>query len=219
MKLSLIAGALFCGLAPAIVHAQDPLGSTRNGPIREGSQTAATIFDLYGSDLYGSMYLHPTPFGSPAAAPHSNAYAPGPAPTRSILRGAGPAQEVSDDEQSDADRPRRLAAASLFGLSAENGRVQWPLGLRLLPPGEPTAVRDQLEVVLFLVATQSTDGAVNPTFIQLGVEAASDLRQWLRRRQWVMPENTYAEATRFLNRAERGLILIRASETRYRASR
>jgi hypothetical protein len=102
----------------------------------------------------------------------------------------------------------------LFGLPAENGRLQWPLGLRILPPGNETnALREQLEVVLYFVATQAADGQVNREFIDFGIQAVRDLRQLLKPRQGTMAAFTYAEARRFLDRAERGLTKIKKSKT------
>jgi hypothetical protein len=111
------------------------------------------------------------------------------------------------------DGTPRLAAATLFGLPAENGRVQWPFGLEsLTPSGETKALRDQLEVVLYFVATQAAEGRVNRVFIDFGLQDVRDLRQLLRRSKGAMHPNTYAEAMRFLDRAERGLTRIKTME-------
>ena len=112
------------------------------------------------------------------------------------------------------DSTPRLAAATLFGLPAENGRVQWPFGLESLTPSEEAkALRDQLELVLYIVATQAAEGKVNRVFIDFGLQAVGDLRQLLRRSQGATHPDTYAEATRFLDRAERGLITIKRMGT------
>ena len=68
------------------------------------------------------------------------------------------AQDSMGDGRSGTGQTAPIAAATLFGLPAENGRVQWPLGLRILPPGNETkALRDQLELVLYFVATQAAE--------------------------------------------------------------
>ena len=108
------------------------------------------------------------------------------------------------------DSTPRLAAATLFGLPAENGRVQWPFGLESLsPPDETKALRDQLELVLYFAATQAAEGKVNRVFIDFGLQDVRHLRQLLRRSEGAMHPNTYAEAMRFLDRAERGLTRIK----------
>ncbi|HZY87066.1 MAG TPA: hypothetical protein VFE78_19680 [Gemmataceae bacterium] len=114
----------------------------------------------------------------------------------------------------DQDTTPRLAAATLFGLPAEKGRVRWPFGLESLsPPDETKALRDQLELVLYFVATQAAEGKVNRVFIDFGLQDVRDLRQLLRRGEATMHANTYADATRFLDRAERGLTRIRMMGT------
>jgi len=108
----------------------------------------------------------------------------------------------------------RLAAATLFGLPARDGRVQWPLGLRILAPAnEAQVLRDQLEVDLYFVATQDDEGKVNQVFIAIGLQTTRDLRQLLRRRHESMAAATYTDAMRFLDRAERGLTQMNAIAT------
>jgi hypothetical protein len=113
----------------------------------------------------------------------------------------------------DQDRAPRLAAATLFGLPAEDGRVRWPFGLESLTPSDETqALRDQLELVLYFVATQAAEGKVNRVLIDFGLQDVRDLRQLLKQGEGAMHPNTYAEATRFLDRAERGLTRIKMIE-------
>jgi hypothetical protein len=116
--------------------------------------------------------------------------------------------------QSGTNQTSSIAAATLFGLPAKNGRVEWPLGLRILAPAEETkALREQLEVVLYFVATQAAEGQVNRAFIDFGLQAVRDLRQRLKPRQGAMAAFTYTEASRFLDRAEGGLAKIKKLET------
>jgi hypothetical protein len=116
--------------------------------------------------------------------------------------------------QSETNQTARIAAASLFGLPAKDGRVQWPLGLRILPPAEETkALREQLEMVLYFVATQAAEGQVNRAFIDFGLQAVRDLRQRLKPRRGAMAAFTYTEASRFLDRAESGLAKVKKIET------
>ena len=123
------------------------------------------------------------------------------------------AQDITEYGQPGTGQTAPIAAATLFGLPAENGRVQWPLGLRILPTDETKALREQLELVLYVVATQAAEGKVNLVFIDFGLQAVRDLRQLLRPRESTMHAVTYAEAVRFLDRAERGLTKMRMIET------
>jgi len=112
------------------------------------------------------------------------------------------------------DTSAPIASATLFGLPSENGRLQWPLGLRFLPPDRQTKpLREQLEFVLYFVATQAAEGKVNHVFIDFGLETVRDLRRLLRPRKGIMLEFNYTEAMRFLDRAERGLTKIKKIET------
>jgi hypothetical protein len=118
--------------------------------------------------------------------------------------------EVAPVSAQAPDRAPRLAAATLFGLPADNGRVQWPFGLESLTPSEEAkALRDQLELVLYFVATQAAEGKVNRVFIDFGLQAVRDLRKLLRQGEGTMHASTYREAMQFLDRAERGLTRIK----------
>jgi hypothetical protein len=119
------------------------------------------------------------------------------------------AQDLMGYGQSGTGQSPPIAAAALFGLPAENGRVQWPLGLRILPTDETKTLREQLGVVLYFVATQAAEGKVNRVFIGFGLDAVRDLRRLLRPRESTVHAVTYAETVRFLDRAERGLTKIK----------
>jgi hypothetical protein len=123
------------------------------------------------------------------------------------------AQDPTGYGQTGTDQPAPIAAPTLFGLPAENGRVQWPLGLRILPTDEAKPLREQLELVLYFVATQAAEGRVNRAFIDFGLEAVRDLRQLLKTRESTMSALRYTEAMRFLDRAERGFNKLRMIET------
>jgi hypothetical protein len=126
---------------------------------------------------------------------------------------SAPAQDRAPRGAPAPDSTPRLAAATLFGLPAENGRVRWPFGLESLsPPDETKALRDQLELVLYFVATQAAESRVNRVFIDFGLQDVRDLRQLLRRSEGAMHPNTYAEATRFQDRAKRGFTRIKTME-------
>jgi hypothetical protein len=125
--------------------------------------------------------------------------------TQGRMAPAGPAQAQ--------DRGPRLTAATLFGLPAENGRVRWPFGLESLTPSdEAQAMRDQVELVLNVVAEQAQEGKVNRVLIDFGLGAVRDLREHLDQDKGTMHPKTYAEAARFLDRAERGLTRLKTAE-------
>jgi hypothetical protein len=162
----------------------------------------------------GSSHLmNPYMSGNPYR--YGNSYALGSSPMNSGTSGefvgyGGQGYGGTEYGQPGASRTGRLAPATLFGLPSEDGRVQWPLGLRVLGPADETkALREQLEAVLYFVATQAAEGRVNPTFINFGLRAVRELRRLLRPREGTIATFTCTEAMRFLNRAERGLIQIK----------
>jgi hypothetical protein len=218
----LIAGALALGIAPVSVQAQGMVGSMRMGRVgqpRPPAAAASTYTSPYAMNPYtmGSYVMSPYLSGNPYTYGHS--YAPGPSPTTPGTSGAGAGYGGQGYGEAGHGQPGTgqtapIAAATLFGLPAENGRVQWPLGLRILQPAEETkALREQLELVLYSVATQAAEGRANRTFVDLGLQAVRDLRQLLRPREGTMVAFTYTEATRFLDRTERGLTKVKMMET------
>jgi hypothetical protein len=133
--------------------------------------------------------------------------------TFGMAPGAVQAQDPTGYGQTGTDQPAPIAAPTLFGLPAEDGRVQWPLGLRILPTDEAKPLREQLELVLYFVATQAAEGRVNRVLIDFGLESVRDLRRLLRTRESTMSALRYTEAMRFLERAERGLTKLKMIET------
>jgi hypothetical protein len=135
-----------------------------------------------------------------------------PVPARAQYRGAPAASPQAQGSSHRLVTPR-LAGAALFGLPTEYGRVRWPFGLESLTPSdEAQALRDRVELVLDVVAEQAAEGQVNRVLIDFGAGAVRDLRQLLKDGERSMHPKTYAEAARFLDRAERGLTRLKAGE-------
>jgi hypothetical protein len=208
----LIAGAVTFGIAPASVQAQNMMGSMH---FRRFNPPRATFTNqrMMNSYMMNSYMMSPYmmgpymmgPYMSGNSSMYGNSY--GSSPMNSGAQGA------RGNGQPEADQAAPIAPATLFGLPAEHGRVQWPLGLRLLPSNETQPLRDQLELSLYFVATQAAEGQVNRVFIDYGLQAVRDVRQLLRPRQGAMADATYTEAMRFLERAERGLTKMKTIET------
>jgi len=136
-----------------------------------------------------------------------------PAPARAQYTGQPAAPAQGQDSAARLETPR-LAGAALFGLPTKDGRVQWPFGLESLTPSEESkALRNQLELVLDIVAAQAAEGQTNRVLIGFGLGSVRDLRQLLKESAGGMHPKTYAEASRFLDRAERGLTRLKAADT------
>jgi hypothetical protein len=97
------------------------------------------------------------------------------------------------------------------GVPNRNGRVDWPLGLRLLRVDEQ---RQQLEAQLHLAAEQVTGGGVNPQLLDEIRASVEDLRQLLladKEQRFSMPLATYEEAERFLGKLKKTPQILAAS--------
>jgi tetratricopeptide (TPR) repeat protein len=81
--------------------------------------------------------------------------------------------------------------------------VKWPIGLWLVSD-ESEGSRDQLELAMNYATREAAEGRVNHVVIDFGLDAVVDLRQQLLPKKGMMSPQSYAEAMRFLNRAERG---------------
>ena len=97
-----------------------------------------------------------------------------------------------------------------MGLPNGGGRLEWPLGLRILPPDERTVVlRNQIDALLGMAARQSAQGPVSPKLLQEASQAVNELHRLLREKQTAFEASfTYNEADRFLDKLAHGLKLL-----------
>jgi hypothetical protein len=97
-----------------------------------------------------------------------------------------------------------------MGLPNAGGRLDWPLGLRILPPGEKTVLlRNQIDALLGMAAIQSARGPVNPKLLQEASKAVNELHSLLREKRTAFEASfTYNEADRFLDKLAHGLKLL-----------
>ena len=97
-----------------------------------------------------------------------------------------------------------------MGLPNAGGRLDWPLGLRILPPGEKTVVlRNQIDALLGMAAIQSAQGPVNPKLLHEASKAVNELHSLLRDKRMAFEASfTYNEADRFLDKLAHGLKLL-----------
>jgi hypothetical protein len=97
-----------------------------------------------------------------------------------------------------------------MGLPNAEGQLDWPLGLRILPPDEKTVLlRNQIDALLGMAARQSTQGPVNPKLLQEAGKAVNELHGLLRDKKIAFEASyTYNEADRFLDKLSHGLKLL-----------
>jgi hypothetical protein len=109
-------------------------------------------------------------------------------------RGAGQGQEELSGEEKTV---RRLLSAA--GVPHEDGKLQWPVALRVLPDTAP--LRQRIESLVKEGATQSAVGAVNARVnldLAAAVDALRDLMDREREERFSLPNATYEEAEKFL---------------------
>jgi hypothetical protein len=95
----------------------------------------------------------------------------------------------------------RLLTAS--GVSNDNGRIRWPLGLAILAGRRPDELRDEIDAQVQLVATDAQAGVVSRNVSKLLAKNINEFRRLLlkdRRERFLMSSRTYDEAERFLDK-------------------
>lgn len=91
-----------------------------------------------------------------------------------------------------------------FGLPSRDGRLQWPLGVRLLPStGEAARLRDQVDLLTEAAFGQKAqNGSADASLVRKTSRAIGDLRHQLAGRSSAMPLATYEDAQSFLRRLQ-----------------
>jgi ribosomal protein L29 len=88
---------------------------------------------------------------------------------------------------------------------SDNGGIAWPLAFRLMSPEKRRELREPAETQLAAAVAQAAAGQVNPQLVDEARLSVARLRQWLRSRRADLAEGTYADAVRFLQRADDAL--------------
>jgi hypothetical protein len=89
-----------------------------------------------------------------------------------------------------------------LGLTNTDGRISWPLGLRVLPPGpDVQKVRQNLDVLLAQAASGTGDAR---TLDQIS-DGVVYLRALLADKGQMLARNTVLEAQRFLDRLDQAV--------------
>ena len=104
----------------------------------------------------------------------------------------------------------RLLTAS--GVPNGNGRIRWPIGLRVLAGAQSKELRDQIDALFQVAAAEIATGTVNPNVNNQLTRNLDELRRLLlkdKEERFRMALRTYDEAERFLAKlsaAEKALI-------------
>jgi hypothetical protein len=92
-----------------------------------------------------------------------------------------------------------LSADSSTGVGLRPRKIDWPLGVRLLPDVEP--ICQEVELLTEVAANQSARGKVNPDLVKKAVRDIDELRNQMVERgtRGVVPESTIDTAKKFLD--------------------
>jgi hypothetical protein len=94
-----------------------------------------------------------------------------------------------------------------LGVPTKDGKVTWPLGLRILPPDEETkTLRLQIDALVQRAAERAAEGRPDSRALEEVRRAVDELRGLLHKKKDAFPAPyTYTEADRFLTRLVDGL--------------
>lgn len=101
----------------------------------------------------------------------------------------------------------------LSGVPSENGRISWPLGLRILAARETDVLREQIDILFQAAASQAAGGPVNAVLIQEMERAVTTFRRLLlkdKAERFGMPLAVYNESERFLKQLGQATQLLKA---------
>ncbi len=93
---------------------------------------------------------------------------------------------------------------TVFGLPSQDGRLQWPLGIRVLPSsGEAAQLRDQIDLLSETVLSQKANyGTADAAVVRQTTRAIDGLRQHLAARSTNLAQTTYDDAWHFLRQLQ-----------------
>jgi hypothetical protein len=164
------------------------------GPYETAQPMQTGRFSPYG---YSAPYAGPSNYGGVQASTPSG-YPGWGAPARMEANRAEPPWS-------------RLLTAS--GVANENGRLRWPLGLRILAAPETDELRRQIDALFQEAAIQEMSGPANPQLFQEITDVVQKLRKLLLRdeaERFGMPRSLYRESERFLNQLDQAAKLLKA---------
>jgi hypothetical protein len=103
-----------------------------------------------------------------------------------------------------------LPALETIGLPSAGGRLDWPLGFRLLPRNSEAPVwQQQIDSLLPVAVEQAATGQATAATSQEISRALDNLAALLQSRATNMPAATYYEADQFLKRVAESLTQLR----------
>jgi hypothetical protein len=124
-------------------------------------------------------------------------------------RDAGPAIALDEDLLKQINVTAAPGRGNL-GLLKDRGRLDWPIGLRILPPADESRdLRTQVDSLIQEALVQAANGTVDAGVLQELDRDVNSLQRMLVSRVEVMPMGTYITAKRFLSDLEDAVKLLR----------
>jgi len=99
---------------------------------------------------------------------------------------------------------------SALGVPNDDGKLTWPLGLRvLLPQSKCEEYQDRIETLLQTAAEQQQNGRVNANLLDEAAGAVEGLQGMLKTRQSNMMPETYGAAEQYLGKLRHAIKMLR----------
>jgi hypothetical protein len=127
--------------------------------------------------------------------------------------GNGGKKQKSDYGQvAKRDATKDASSKLLTALSVpnEDGKLSWPLGLRVLTPqSKCEELQDRIETLLLTAANQQDNGKVNTNLLDEAAGAVEGLAGMLKARQSNMMPDTYSAADQYLGKLRHAIKMLR----------
>lgn len=118
-----------------------------------------------------------------------------------------PASQYSSEGKSSEERSfGRLLTAG--GVPNDDGRIRWPIGLRILAGARSKELRDQIDALFQVAAAEIATGTVNPNVSNELTRKLDELHRLLLKDK----EERFRMASRTYDQAERFLVKLSAAE-------
>jgi len=128
-------------------------------------------------------------------------------------RGASAGSEGYTAESQPYPEERSLSSLlTASGVPNDNGRLRWPLGLRILAAPQTDELRERIDALFQEAASLAARGPVNSSLIQEISEAVRKFRRLLlkdKAERFGMPLSLYNEAERFIYQLEHAAQLLK----------
>jgi hypothetical protein len=115
-------------------------------------------------------------------------------------------QGYTADTQSSPEESSLVSLLTANGVPNDNGRLRWPLGLRILAAPETDELRERIDALFREAASQAAGGSVSQPLIEKMGQAVGKFRRLLlkdKTERLGMPLSVYNESERFLNQLDR----------------